>query len=191
MQSVWPSGLRRQLQVLFFFGRRGFEPLSGHFGLRTLSLFCDDSQPAPQRFPPETPDELTTSPVENRDNFRLLWAENSLCVTRKPARFGVHSFFVAPGAHSGHPERLGMQNLREVSSTARCVRKRKFAPKCCRVAESSRWCRQTQSPPILRREELAVNRKARLVGSTSLPRGRGGRDGKGGSTVEMRGVRSC
>ena len=28
--SVWPSGLRRQLQVLFFFGRRGFEPLSGH-----------------------------------------------------------------------------------------------------------------------------------------------------------------
>ena len=34
--SVWPSGLRRQLQVLFFFGRRGFEPLSGQATL----FFC-------------------------------------------------------------------------------------------------------------------------------------------------------
>ena len=38
MQSVWPSGLRRQLQVLFFFGRRGFEPLSGHFDAGKLYL---------------------------------------------------------------------------------------------------------------------------------------------------------
>jgi hypothetical protein len=29
--SVWPSGLRRWLQVPFYFGRRGFEPLSGHY----------------------------------------------------------------------------------------------------------------------------------------------------------------
>ena len=28
-KSVWPSGLRRWLQVPFYFGRRGFEPLSG------------------------------------------------------------------------------------------------------------------------------------------------------------------
>ena len=27
--SVWPSGLRRWLQVPFYLGRRGFEPLSG------------------------------------------------------------------------------------------------------------------------------------------------------------------
>lgn len=29
LMSVWPSGLRRWLQVPFYFGRRGFEPLSG------------------------------------------------------------------------------------------------------------------------------------------------------------------
>ena len=28
-ESVWPSGLRRWLQVPFYLGRRGFEPLSG------------------------------------------------------------------------------------------------------------------------------------------------------------------
>ena len=34
--SVWPSGLRRWLQVPFYFGRRGFEPLSGQH----KSCFC-------------------------------------------------------------------------------------------------------------------------------------------------------
>ena len=38
-KSVWPSGLRRWLQVPFYFGRRGFEPLSGQM-LQGLLFSC-------------------------------------------------------------------------------------------------------------------------------------------------------
>ena len=73
MQSVWPSGLRRQLQVLFFFGRRGFEPLSGHF---------DAGKPRflPRRLLPKIQTNLwpklrlrpLPDPCRNYDIFRLL-----------------------------------------------------------------------------------------------------------------------
>ena len=73
MQSVWPSGLRRQLQVLFFFGRRGFEPLSGHFDAGKLYLPLPRKSNNKKKTMAETlPPPTFPDPCQNYDIFRLL-----------------------------------------------------------------------------------------------------------------------
>ena len=72
MQSVWPSGLRRQLQVLFFFGRRGFEPLSGHFDAAMLSLLRRRKVSAQRVETNLWPKLRLRRPCHNYDILRLL-----------------------------------------------------------------------------------------------------------------------